>query len=257
MKIAICFSGKIDELDKSFSYWKNIIENYNMEVFGSFWETDIETKELFQKFNPKKVEFEDFNCFQATIDIFNQEMKVPLYPNINHGLSIDDGNYIMKNNILSMWYKIWRANMLSKINKYDIVIRSRIDVYFDKLNIIKNNYLNIPWGWRFNDKWKGSGGPIDMFAFGNSEIMDYYSSCFLYLSRYLKENQYFFPAENILKAHIIQRKFDICLFPSKLFLSRDNSCFNQAYGIDNDEIFSSIIKNTELDLNYTFYKSIL
>ena len=66
---------------------------------------------------------------------------------------------------------------------YDIVIRARTDIYFDEIEIEKNDYLNIPWGWRCNTYWDGCGGPIDMFAYSKPEIMDFYSSVFLYLTR--------------------------------------------------------------------------
>ena len=32
MKVAICFSGQIRELDKSLSYWRDIIQKYNIDV---------------------------------------------------------------------------------------------------------------------------------------------------------------------------------------------------------------------------------
>ena len=264
MKIAICFSGQIRELDKSLEYWKNIIQKYNIDVYGSFWETDEDSKSFFNQLNPKNVEYEDFNSFQPTIDIFNQEVSVPVcgepiedknsHRVINFGLHPNDIDYIMKNNILSMWYKVWRANILSKKENYDIVIRARTDIYFDEIEIEKNDYLNIPWGWRCNTYWDGCGGPIDMFAYSKPEIMDFYSSVFLYLTRFLKEDQYFFPAENVLKAHLSQIDISIRKLPIRLFLYRDDSCFNQAWGITDYEYKNSKDWNNKPDSNFTFYK---
>ena len=264
MKIAICFSGQIRELDKSLEYWKNIIQKYNIDVYGSFWETDEDSKSFFNQLNPKNVEYEDFNSFQPTIDIFNQEVSVPVCSEpiedknshrvINFGLHPNDIDYIMKNNILSMWYKVWRANILSKKENYDIVIRARTDIYFDEIEIEKNDYLNIPWGWRCNTYWDGCGGPIDMFAYSKPEIMDFYSSVFLYLTRFLKEDQYFFPAENVLKAHLSQIDISIRKLPIRLFLYRDDSCFNQAWGITDYEYKNSKDWNNKPDSNFTFYK---
>lgn len=264
MKIAICFSGQMRDMSKSLEYWKSIIEKYNIDVYGSFWETDEDSKNLFNQLNPKNVEYEDFNLFQSTIDVFNQELSVPVsaepedknlqYHVVNWGLSPNDIDYVMKNNILSMWYKVWRANMISKQENYDVVIRTRTDLYFDELEIEKNDYLNIPWGWRQNSYWENCGGLIDMFAYGKPEIMDFYSSLFLYLTRYLKEGQYYFPSENLFKSHLCQKEISIRLLPIRLFFRRDDSCFNQAWGITEYYYKNSKDWSTETDLNFTFYK---
>jgi hypothetical protein len=264
MKVAICFSGQIRELDKSLEYRKNIIQKYDMDVYGSFWETDEDSKTLFNQLNPKNVEYEDFNLFQPTIDVFNQEVSVPVHSEptedknshhiVNSSLNPNHIDYIMKNNILSMWYKVWRANLISKKENYDIVIRTRTDIYFDEIEIEKNDYLNIPWGWRYNTCWEGCGGPIDMFAYGKPEIMDFYSSLFLYLSRFLKEGQYFFPAENVLSSHLCQKDITIRTLPIRLFLYRDDSCFNQAWGITDYDYKNSKDWSNKPDSNFTFYK---
>ena len=176
------------------------------------------------------------------------------YHVVNWGLNPNDIDYVMKNNILSMWYKVWRANMISKQENYDVVIRTRTDLYFDELEIEKNDYLNIPWGWRQNSYWENCGGLIDMFAYGKPEIMDFYSSLFLYLTRYLKEGQYYFPSENLFKSHLCQKEISIRLLPIRLFFRRDDSCFNQAWGITEYYYRNSKDWSTETDLNFTFYK---
>lgn len=266
MKVAICFSGQIRDMSKSLEYWKDIIQKYNIDVYGSFWETDDDSKHLFNQLNPKSVEYEDFDLFQSTINVFNQEFSIPVSvspseeKNIHHrvvnwGLAPNDIDYFEKNNILSMWYKVWRANMISKKENYDVVIRTRTDLYFDELEIEKNDYLNIPWGWRQNSYWENCGGLIDAFAYGSSKIMYYYSSVFLYLTRYLKENQYFFPAENLFKSHLCQKEINIRILPIRLFFQRDGECFNQARGVVNYEYKNSKDLINKPDINYTFYKN--
>lgn len=253
-KIAICFSGELRSITKSIDFWKKMIEKYNMDVYGSFWETDDESKTFFNTLNPISVEYEDYESFKSTIKVFNEEMIVPESPQIPWGLESNSVSYIMKGNILSMWYKVWRANNLSKKKKYDIVIRTRTDIYFDLMTIDQNNYLNIPWGWRMNEHWKNCGGPIDMFAYGNPEIMDYYSCLFLYLTRFLKEGEYFFPAENILKSHLRQKDIEIRLLPCLLFRSSDDSCFNEVYGVTTDQFIKTNEWNLEMDPTFSFYK---
>ena len=61
---------------------------------------------------------------------------------------------------------------------------------------------------------------MDTVAFGNSNNMDYYCSLYLYLTRYLKDGHYMHPAENILKVHLAQRKFQINQFQTGLYLFR-------------------------------------
>ena len=60
MKVSFCFSGQIRNIDECINYWKPIIDSYNADVYGSFWETDEEIKDKFiSTFNPKKIKFEN------------------------------------------------------------------------------------------------------------------------------------------------------------------------------------------------------
>lgn len=255
-KIAICFSGQLRELDKSFQYWKNLIDEYEMDVYGSFWDTEETVKSLFEGLNPVSVEYEDYDSFRSTIDIFNCELIVPTYPVVNFGVTNECADHIMKNNTLSMWYKVWRSNLISKKKDYDIIIRSRTDIYFDELIIKENDKLNIPWGWIMNDSWSDCSGPIDMFAFGNSKIMDYYSCLWIYLTRYLKEGHYFFPAEHMLKAHLSQNNIKVEIIPTRLFLFRDGLCFNHAWGITEPQTIETNQWVSNLDPIFSFYKKL-
>jgi len=255
MKIAICFSGLLRDLDE-IDYWNSIIKKHKMDVYGSFWEVDRESKLTFEKLNPINVEYENYNAFkESTIETFNKELFVPLWPEKNLGLDIKALDYILKNNVLSMWYKIWRANLMSKSQKYDIVIRTRNDIFFNELEIEKNEYLNIPWGYCSVKSWNNCGGRNDMFAYGSPENMDYYSSLFLYLTRYLKDGEYYFPAENLLSTHLNQRDLMIRLLPIHLFLSRDKqNSFNKAYGINEYEFNKSKGIKGPPDPYFSFYK---
>ena len=44
MKIALCFSGNIRDLNETKNFWSELIEKYKIDVYASFW--DIENKEL-------------------------------------------------------------------------------------------------------------------------------------------------------------------------------------------------------------------
>ena len=44
MKVALCFSGNIRDLNETKNFWRDLIKQYDMDVYASFW--DIESEEL-------------------------------------------------------------------------------------------------------------------------------------------------------------------------------------------------------------------
>ena len=67
-KIALCFSGEIRDLERTKDYWSKLIKEYDMDVYGSFWDTynyeNWDTIENFNKiYNVKNVEVENYNSF--------------------------------------------------------------------------------------------------------------------------------------------------------------------------------------------------
>ena len=40
MKIALCFSGFIRDLDESKTFWTELIEKHKIDVYASFWDTE-------------------------------------------------------------------------------------------------------------------------------------------------------------------------------------------------------------------------
>jgi hypothetical protein len=269
MKIAFCFSGEPRELEKSSNYWENIIDHYKADVYGSFWETNEKYSNSFVDiFSPKLVEFENFDAFKKTIDVFIAELSVPTYTTeddnrewirrVNWGIANEAPDYVRSANYLSMWYKIWRSNLLCSSQDYDVVVRARTDVFFgESLEIIKNDSLNIPVGIIGNSSWENCWGYVDMFAYGNQNIMNYYSSLYLYLTRYIKEGEYFFPPENLLRVHLSQRNIDIRLFLNGLFRFRDPEyCFNNAYSGFGECTKNSLDDILKPDPTFTFFKKI-
>jgi hypothetical protein len=41
MKIALCFSGFIRDLDESKTFWTELIEKHKIDVYASFWDTEF------------------------------------------------------------------------------------------------------------------------------------------------------------------------------------------------------------------------
>ena len=222
MKVAFCFSGQIRNIDECINYWKPIIDSYNADVYGSFWETDEEIKDKFiSTFNPKKIEFEDYNLFEkTTVDIFKEEINPPVWVG-PIGLSVETGKYVEKGTLLSMFYKIWRSNLLANKEEYDVVVRLRTDVFLSDFKIELNDYLNIPHGEIGVWNWENCFGPVDIISYGNQKIMNYYSTAYLYLTRFLKDGEYFFPAENLLRVHLSQKDITIRNFVSYVYFFRN------------------------------------
>ena len=268
-KIAICFSGHLRYVEEGIKYWKKIVKDYNADVYASFWNisddienkidasTDVEEikklkienlyyKELFiQELKPKKIEFENLKDFdQVATEIFKSEVEVPL------DITYDEYQINKKCGYLPMWYKIWRANFLSKSEKYDIVVRTRIDFYLDdNFKFEANENINIPKGTVKMSTWRNCYGPIDLFAYGSPDKMDYYCSLYLYLTRYLKDGHYMHPVENILRVHLSQNLFIINEFDSNISLFRDNYPFNSDF---KPSTYLSIC-DVYADPKFTFY----
>jgi len=222
-KIALCLSGLIRDIDYTKNFWISLIDKYDIDVYGSFW--DIENKEkndtiqnLKSIFNFKEVEFEKYSNFKkSTLDIITPYLNPP------NNLLSELMDYAKNFHTLSMWYKVWKANMLSKsldIN-YDIVIRGRTDTIMSSdLEIELNDYLNIPSGIIETDNWENSHGLCDIFAYGNSKLMDYYSSIYLNLLEYVNQGHYMIPPENLLRIHMSRVDVDIRFLICGLVITR-------------------------------------
>ena len=107
---------------------------------------------------------------------------------------------------------MWKSNALTKkINKkYDIIIRARTDFIFENLEIIKNDYFNVPHGaiYLSSDK-TNTWGFTDIFSYSSPEIMDYYSSFIFYFMSYIKIGYYIWSPEILLRIHLNQKKITI------------------------------------------------
>jgi hypothetical protein len=234
MKVAICFSGKLRDVEYNYDFWNSIISKYNIDVYGSFWDDENldkgDTVENFIKlYNPKKIEIENYSIFkESTLDIAS------LYVDAPHNLWQPLKNQANNFTILPMYYRIWRSNLLTKDTniKYDVVIRARTDVTFDeKLDIQINNMLNVPCG-VIGANFHKSFGINDCFAYGSPKLMDYYSFIYLQLLQYLNEGNYLIPAENILRVHFSKIDVFIRFIPTQMILTRywangENQNFNK------------------------------
>lgn len=223
MKVALCFSGHMRDLHETKNFWVELIKKYDIDVYASFW--DIENTELgdtikeFEKvYSPKRLEVESYEVFKqttqnlASLHIQSPDVISPFFQNTTKQFGQ-----------LSMYYKIWRANMLSKQLgiEYDIVIRARIDTVLDEQFELKlNSYLNVPMGKIRNYTFSNNYGINDCFAYANPKIMDYYSFLFLQMMEYLNSGHYAFPCEHFLSVHFSKIKIQIREFPTYMIITR-------------------------------------
>jgi len=244
MKIALCFSGQIRDIERTKEFWVSLIKQYDMDVYASFWDTENEangdTLDNFVRiYNAKKLEVESYHAFNKTTLSLLQPLINP--PKV---LNMHFRNSIKMFGVYSQKYKIWKANMLTKTTKidYDIVIRARTDSYLKgDIQLVKNDMLNIPTGIMFSQAIPYSTGLNDIFAFGKPRMMDYYSTMYLHMISYLNEGNHIFPAEHLLYVHMSKVNTNIRFMPNHLVITR------QSKGME-DEIYNRFVENPIEDI---------
>ncbi len=238
MKVALCFSGILRDVNETKAFWKDLIKEYDIDVYASFWDIENESlgdtiKQFETIYTPKRLEVENYKIFkESTLEIAKLHINSP---NL-----IDDKFQKASNEfgMFPMYYKIWKCNLLTKELgiKYDVVIRARIDTVLDNMfKIEKNDMLNVPMGVTMVPAFHNSGGMNDCFAYGNPKIMDYYSFCFFQLMEYLKDGHYIFPPEHILSVHFSKIHIPIRFFENYMMITRvwkggDHEVYNKFIG---------------------------
>lgn len=176
----------------------------------------------------KKIVIEDFDA--------NLLSKIYDKSNINHNIFMNTNSSIeRKNALMCQFYKLYSGyNLLveyEKFNnfKYDIIIRSRFDGFFE-MNKINLHTLDI------NNKVFCEGNKIHMFdwwAIGNRFIMDKYCSYY----------------KNISPNLLINKK----VFIGNEDIS-DSSEVGLTYTLEKYNYIPFYYHNIKLDLTYKFYK---
>ena len=222
MKIAICISGQPRYLEEGFYFINKYFHNYNVDYFIHTWwdEEYIENEFLYTNikregkydkdtinkinkyYKPKSFLFEKQKLFETS----NEVNYRGLYP-----LSV-----------YSMFYSIKCSNELKrKYEKennftYDLVIRTRFDIVINNLNL---NLLDLDLDYFYLGGEIHRGGqinvPNDQFCISSSSNMDYYSSLYDNLEKYIKEGHNIFVGEQLLKYHLINKGDKKVHFSSK------------------------------------------
>jgi hypothetical protein len=258
MKVAFVFSGIIKELNKTTEIFQRKIEEFGADVYASFWDIEDpkegDTIENFKNnFNPKQLEIESWDAWKrSTWDIIKTEVQAPVDLFQTGQKSTTNGNHF------AMWYKIWRVNTLTKSNseQYDVVVRLRTDLILSDWFTPKvNEFLNIPHGTVLIKNWLNCYGPHDIIAYSNPQIMDQYSSIFLYATRYLKEGVYMYTPENVLKHHLGQFNIPIRYYGDRILLRDGGNIGRDFPNAEDIIVHSSKYTKEEYDSFKTFYKS--
>ena len=156
------------------------------------------------------------------------EHKGITYPSVEHyyvalkvtGMQFIDGVYLQQPNkttsVQSMWYSIKMANHLKteyeKAHnfKYDVVIRSRMDVIIHALSLDRLTET----GCVYTDcVGENMDFPNDQFAVSDSASSDYYSSLYDNLTSYKDEGFTWFVGERLLKYHMAKTNIKSCYTP--------------------------------------------
>jgi hypothetical protein len=213
VKVAFVFSGLVRDINRTVDYFSEKIKEYDADVFASVWDLESDSDEhdtvdnFIKWFKPKKINIDNWNAYKkSTVDLMMEEINVPLSFKPEIQKDIESGGWI------GMWYQIWKSNSLiyTADERYDVVVRLRTDLILDdKFIIEKNEFLNLPIGSTGIGHYPSSRGPTDVLAYGSPEIMNYYSSLYCHLMRYLSEGYLMFPPESTLGVHLSKRMINI------------------------------------------------
>jgi hypothetical protein len=199
VRTAVCLSGQARFISKNF---QNILDNLILptgaDVFCHFWNTESEILEPYK-----------------AIEVFNPQLymieRQKTFDDSSWGVVRSDYGFSPKRyqDIHSMHYSISQANVLKQHHErkqgfvYDCVIRSRTDIAFASPFDLSefNQNPNQIWLCNLEQGPAGDMACADLFAFSNSEQMNFYSNCFTNLPGLLQTHQHLF-AETLLHAYL-------------------------------------------------------
>lgn len=143
MKIGINIAGLPRKVQEGYThYWKNIVENYDTDVYLHFWE-DEEYEKVLEVYNPKKFikeipfKFTEYRCGVVS-------------PNDDMSRPIEQYDVAGNFRALPMFYS-WQTGYNLIEDEYDCIIRSRYDlgtlnqIKLENLDLTKINTSGMHW----------------------------------------------------------------------------------------------------------------
>jgi hypothetical protein len=195
MRIALCISGFLRSCDGCVESLRNfILRPFNPDVFISTWEAEDPADQSLaiaeDLYRPKAMETQVWpNVLASWGDLSEFEKRKRADTTVP--------------NVLGMFYKIYRCNQLKKAAestqgfRYDVVVRLRTDLmFFDTPPLQETVSGHVAIGNSF-----GYGGLPDLFAYGDSMVMDVYSDLVTKIPQYISEGCVFHP-EMLLEWHV-------------------------------------------------------
>ena len=166
MKVALLLTGLPRKIEEGYnSFWKNIIENYDTDIYLHYWE-DEEYQKVLEIYNPKKYIQE--KPFKFT------EYKIGINSFFADGVTPDDMSRPLPQYDVAgcfrgfpMFYS-WQNGYNLIEGDYDCVIRSRYDLGTHnpiKLENLDLSKINIS-----NSHWSGSEIPDDNLCITNQHL---------------------------------------------------------------------------------------
>lgn len=143
MKVALLLTGLPRKVQEGYThYWKNIVENYDTDVYLHFWE-DEEYEKVLEVYNPKKFikeipfKFTEYRCGVVS-------------PNDDMSRPIEQYDVAGNFRALPMFYS-WQTGYNLIEDEYDCIIRSRYDlgtlnqIKLENLDLTKINTSGMHW----------------------------------------------------------------------------------------------------------------
>ena len=228
MRIAICFSGAIRNFHTCIpSIQKYLLNNLNADIFLHLWSYQIDPS------NPLDINFkwqqsnlnshfenEIINILKPksfVIDKYNHEWEEKIVSIIDTDQSIDPKEKNYAYSCCGMYFKILQSYLLAKKYAdlhnitYDLIIRARLDFIWEKpININDFIDINSKIVVLIKDRYAHFSKLItnDKFFAGNSEVMEYLSSIYLYLNQYQKEG-ITIEGQTVIEKHIQKRGLNV------------------------------------------------
>jgi hypothetical protein len=206
MKTAVCLSGKLDAIESCVNLIDQVIVPYKADVFIDTW-IPFEKNTIMSKWTdedykhagiekPRAPNINDYAvAFQPKMMVLDNFDAMPLNHQIRSILPKSKKTALgtqslgtKLENVMFMWYKIWKANQLRKLYeqanriRYDCIIRLRFDSTFKdgQFPIIepKHKTIYIPMGGDYE------GGVCDQVAIADPIAMDLYCELYNEIYRY-------------------------------------------------------------------------
>ena len=194
MKVALILSGAVRNIEDTFDSMEYyFLKNFSdIDVFFYGCENSFGREKnidfLVKKFSPKKLVVNEKSFYTEKIgsDILSK----------NHR-HIPSESYW--NNSIWAFYNVMMCNNLKKEYeiengfRYDIVIRSRMDLFWfrevneQEIELARENIV-LPWDWAFRSgpPWNGRYpfGFADVYALSSSELFDFYSNAYNFIPEF-------------------------------------------------------------------------